>query len=228
VPSNGLGLREITANLDDLAPSTVYTVELVTADAAATVISSTTTPGDAVTTFTHRFTGVPSPGDYKVVVSGSTAPLASDPITAALCDLVTLAPPELELIAPQCDNANSPTVLTANVINLDATKTYYVRIVDSQGATVSGGSDQSVTGSTTATVTFPAVPVPGTYSAQLLIDPGKQLAASSPSATDLTVCLPTLAMTGPGVLIPLGSVAALLLTLGGAVVTGRLRRRMAF
>src|SRR5690606_19925933 len=112
-------------------------------DAAATVISSTTTPGDAVTTFTHRFTGVPSPGDYKVVVSGSTAPLASDPITAALCDLVTLAPPELELIAPQCDNANSPTVLTANVINLDATKTYYVRIVDSQGATVSGGSDQS-------------------------------------------------------------------------------------
>src|SRR5690606_30257053 len=108
----------------------------------------------------------------------------------------------------------SPAVLTAHMIDLDATKTYYVRIVDGSGATVAGGGDQTVTGKTTATVAFPAVPVPGSYMAQLLIDPGKQLAASSGSTTELTVCLPTLAITGPGVLIPLAGVSALLLTLG--------------
>ena len=221
--------REISVAVEGMAASTVYTVRLVTADAAETEIASTTTPGDSVTTFTHTFTGVPIPGDYKVLVlAANTATLASDTITAGPCDLDTLAPPSIELVADQCDGSGTGIgALSARMIDLDATKTYYVRIVDGSGATVTGGEDQTVTGATTATVKFPDVTAPGTYTAQLLIDPGKQLAATSPSSVGLNVCLPTLAMTGPGVLVPLGSVAALLLTLGGAVVMGRLRRRMA-
>jgi len=218
--------RELSVTVDGLDASTIYTVQLVTDDAAATVVSSVVTPGTSAS-FTHIFTNVPSPGDYRVTVTGPSTNLVSDSISAPLCDLPTMAPPSIELAAPVCDDVTSPEVLTARMIDLDATKTYYVRIVDSTGATVPGGDDQTVTGSTTATVTFPAVPVPGTYTAQLLIDPGKQLAATSGGSVDLTMCLPTLALTGPGVLLPLSGAAALLLTLGGAIVTGRLRRRMA-
>ena len=227
-PAPSVAEREISIEVDGLAPSTVYTVQLVTDDAAHAVIASTTTPGDNVATFAHTFTNVPSPGDYKIEVLGAPAPLVSDPITAPLCGLSTLAPPEIEMLVDQCDGVDpAQGAVSARVIELDATRTYYVRIVDGSGATVAGGSDRVVTGVTTATVDFPGITAPGTYTAQLLIDPGKQLAATSPNSVDLMVCLPTLAMTGPGVLVPLGSVAALLLTLGGAVVTGRLRRRMA-
>lgn len=218
--------RAINVHLEGLATSKAYTVQLLTDDAAQTVVDSTTTlVGNA--TFTHTFTGVPAPADYVVKVVGGSAPLVSDSISATPC-LPTLAPPSIEIQADQCSGVGSTIgALSASMIDLDATKTYYVRIVDSTGTTVAGGEDQQVTGSATASVQFPKITTSGTYSAQLLIDPGKQLAATSPTSVDLKICLPTLAMTGPGVLVPLGSVAALLLTLGGAVVTGRLRRRMA-
>lgn len=221
--------RAISVELEGMAPSTVYTISLVTADAAETEIASTTTPGDSATTFAHTFTGVPSPGDYKVLVmASSTAAFESDTVTAGPCGLDTLAPPSIELVADQCDGSGTGIdPLSARMIDLDASKTYYVRIVDASGATVPGGEDRTVSGSTTATVEFPDVTAAGTYNAQLLIDPGKQLAATSTASIDFTLCLPTLALTGPGALVPLGSVAALLLTLGGAVVMGRLRRRMA-
>lgn len=229
-PLNGTD-RAINVQLAGLAASTVYTVQLLTDDAAQTVVASTSTPGDSATTFLHTFTAAPSPGDYVVKVTGTSTSVTSDSISAPRCDLTTLAPPSIELVADQCDATGTGTSpLSARMIDLDATKTYFVRIVDSTGATVAGGEDQEVSGSTTASVQFPKITSSGTYSAQLLINPGKQLAAtSSPSAVDFSICasLPTLAMTGPGVLVPLGSVAALLLTLGGAVVTGRLRRRMA-
>lgn len=219
---------EISVTVDGMSASTVYTVRLVTADAAANEISSTTTPGGTATTFSHTFTGAVAPGDYRVTVTGGTHTVESDTVSLAKCGLDTLAPPSIELLADRCDASGSGIEgLTARLIDLDATKTYYVRIVDAAGVTAPGGEDRSVTGSTTATVKFPGVTTAGTYTAELLIDPGKQLAATSPAAVGFSVCLPTLAMTGPGVLLPLGSVAALLLTLGGALVTGRLRRRMA-
>jgi hypothetical protein len=220
--------RAISVELEGMAPSTVYTVSLVTADADETEIATTTTPGDSATTFVHTFTGVPNPGNYKVLVVGGTDSMESDTVAAAKCGLDTLAPPSIELIADQCDGSGTGIdALAARMIDLDASKTYYVRIVDASGATVPGGEDRTVSGSTTATVEFPDVTAAGTYNAQLLIDPGKQLAATSAASIDFALCLPTLAMTGPGALVPLGSVAALLLTLGGAVVMGRLRRRMA-
>ncbi|MHA6669179.1 hypothetical protein ACX3O0_09960 [Homoserinimonas sp. A447] len=219
--------REINMTVNGLTATTAYTVRLVTTATPAVEIDSMTVPSGTAGTFTHTFGGVPSPGDYKVEVLGSS-PLVSNTVTAADCDLDTLAPPSIELISDQCDASGTGiAALSASMIDLDATKTYFVRIVDGSGATVPGGEDKSVTGSTTATVTFPAVTAAGTYTAQLLINPGKQLAATSPASVVLNVCLPTLAMTGPGVLVPLGGVAALLLTLGGAVVMGRLRRRMA-
>jgi hypothetical protein len=218
--------REISVTVDGLSASTVYTVRLVTADTAKTVVDSTTTPGGAATSFTHTFTGVPSPGEYRVEVLWASETLVSDSISAPLCDLTTLAPPEITILANTCEGTGQR-ALSASVIELDPTSTYYVRVVGSGGTTVAGGEDQAVTGVTTATVRFPRITAPGTYTAQLLVGPGKQLAATSPSSAALAVCLPTLAMTGPGALVPLGSFAALLLTLGGAVVTGRLRRRMA-
>jgi hypothetical protein len=57
--------RAISVELEGMAPSTVYTVSLVTADADETEIATTTTPGDSATTFVHTFTGVPSPGDLQ-------------------------------------------------------------------------------------------------------------------------------------------------------------------
>ena len=220
--------REISVVVAGMEPSTVYTVQLVTNDAAHTVIDSTTTPGDTEMTFTHTFTGVPSPGEYRVEVLGGSERLVSEPISAPLCNLTTLAPPEITLNANQCEGVGrTSSPMSASVIELDATRTYYVRVVDSRGTTVVGGDDQAITGVTTAPGRFPRITAPGTYTAQLLIEPGKQLAATSADSVAVAVCLPTLAMTGPGVLVPLGSIAALLLTLGGAVVTGRLRRRMA-
>jgi hypothetical protein len=220
--------RAISVTVTGLAASTAYTVRLVTTATPAVEIDSTTIPSGTAVTFTHTFIGVPSPGDYKVEVLGGSVTLVSNTVSAGDCDLDTLAPPSIELLVVQCDGVSAAAgALSARMIDLDATSTYYVRLVDGSGDTVPGGEDQTVTGSTTATVQFPGVTAPGTYTAQLLIDPGKQLAATSPSSVDLGVCLPTLAMTGPGVLLPLGSVAALLLTLGGAVVMGRLRRRMA-
>lgn len=220
--------RAVNVTVTGLAASTPYTVRLVTTATPAVEIATTTIPSGAAAPFTHTFIGVPSPGDYKVEVVGGLTTVVSDTVTAGDCDLDTLAPPSIELLVVQCDGVNSTAgALSARMIDLDATRTYYVRLVDGAGDTVPGGEDQTVTGSTTATVTFPDVTAPGTYTAQLLIDPGKQLAATSGSSVDLAMCLPTLAMTGPGVLLPLGSVAALLLTLGGAVVMGRLRRRMA-
>jgi hypothetical protein len=205
----------------------VYTVQLI--DTASTVIASTTTPGDTVTAFAHTFTRFPGPGDYAVKVLGAPEPVVSDSVAVPLCDLDTLAPPSIELTADSCDTAGSaaPAALTARMVDLDSTKTYYVRIVNASGAAVAGGGDRMLTGNTTATVTFPSITTPGDYTAQLLIDPNQQLAATNTASAGLGMCLPTLAMTGPGALVPLGAVAALLLTLGGAVVTGRLRRRVA-
>jgi hypothetical protein len=221
--------RKISATVDGLTASTVYTVRLVTADASATAIASTTTPGGNATSFSYTFTDVPTPGNYKVEVVSGSARLVSDTITAPQCNLVTLAPPSIELTADKCETASSaaPAALTARMTDLDSTKTYYVRIVDASGKAAAGGEDKMVSGVTTATVKFPKVTTPGHYTAQLLIEPGKQLAATSEASAELRMCLPTLAMTGPGELLPLGGIAALLLTLGGAVVTGRLRRRMA-
>lgn len=226
--STGDSEREISVQVDGLAASTVYTVQLVTDDAARTVIASTTTAGGTISTFTHTFTGVPA-GAYKVEVLGGSTTLVSDTVTAAGCGLDTLAPPSIEVLAASCEGVGSaaPAPLRARMIDLDPASTYYVRIVDGSGAAVTGGQDRTVTGVATATVAFPGITAPGTYTAQLLVDPGKQLAATSPASSGVRMCLPTLAMTGPGELIPLGGVAALLLTLGGAVVMGRLRRRMA-
>ena len=218
--------RGISVQVDGLAPSTVYTIQLV--DAASTVVASVTTPGDNLSSFAHTFTGFPTPGDYSITVLGAPEPVVSESVAVPLCDLETMAPPSIELTADSCDSASpTPAALTARMEDLDPTKTYYVRIVSASGATVAGGGDKMVTGSTTAVVAFPDITVPGDYTAQLLIDPGKQLAATSLASASLGMCLPTLAMTGPGALVPLGAVAALLLTLGGAVVTGRLRRQVA-
>jgi hypothetical protein len=179
--------------------------------------------------FSHTFTGVSGPGEYAVRILGATNPVVSDPVAVALCDLDTLAPPSIELVGDPCDGAGSsaPAPLTAQLIDLDPSSTYYVRIVDGAGAAVTGGADRLVSGAATTTVTFPGVTAPGEYTAQLLIDPDKQLAATSPEISARGMCLPTLALTGPGELLPLAGIAALLLTLGGAVVTGRLRRRTA-
>ena len=220
-----LSEREISVQVDGLTPSTVYTIQLV--DAASTVIASVTTPGDNGSSFAHTFTGVPTPGNYSITVRGGPEPVVSESVAVPPCDLDTLAPPSIDLTAHSCDSASSAAGLTARMEDLDPTKTYYVRIVNASGASVAGGGDTMVTGSTTAVLAFPDITAPGDYTAQLLIDPGKQLAATSPESASLGVCLPTLAMTGPGALVPLGAVAALLLTLGGAVVTGRLRRRVA-
>src|SRR5690606_29497977 len=114
------------------------------------------------------FTKVQAGADYFVRVSAGSTTVESAPIAATLCRLPDLAPPSIELIADQCDGVNPPpSALSAGMIDLDVTKTYFVRIVDGSGATVPGGEDKSVTGSTTATVTFPAVTAAGTYTAQL-------------------------------------------------------------
>jgi len=156
--------RDISVAVEGMSASTPYTVRLVTTDAAATEIASITTPGTA-TTFTHTFTGVPTPGDYKVLVTDGTDTYESDTVDATTC-LDTLAPPSIELLADQCDGSGTGIdALTARMIDLDATKTYYVRIVDSSGDTVLGGEDRTVTGSTTATVEFPDVTTAGDYTA---------------------------------------------------------------
>lgn len=232
-----------TLNLKRLVVGSDYVITIVSGEdqPAGTLPLRATTTNHSLRL--HNF----GPGDYYVAVSnvGGAVLTRTAPVTTNCASRVdstppnpqgpnpqgpldTLAAPSIELQTDQCSAAGSGLgTLAARMSDLDDTKNYFVRIVDSAGATVAGGEDQTLTGVTSASVQFPGIVNAGTYTAQLLIDPGKQLTATSASATTTGACLPTLAMTGPGVLIPLGSVAALLLTLGGAVVTGRLRRRMA-
>jgi hypothetical protein len=121
-------------------------------------------------------------------------------------------------------NLSNGTVAIA-LAGLDSTRTYYVRLVDSSGATAAGGAERSISGVTARSITFTGVPSPGTYSAVLSVGPAKQL-VSSEQVVLSRACLSTLAITGPGGVLALVLLAALLMGLGTIAITGRLRRRV--
>lgn len=235
--------RSVSISLEGLTEGTSYVATLVDASAmqarsafAASTPLSVTTSGSG-TTFDYVFEDIPTPASWTLSIDAAGFELASAPLDTMLCELSTLPPPTITAAAQTC-NAVTPSLgaLTVTVADLEPSMNYYVTLVDSSGATVSGGEEQAVTGVTSQELHFAGVSAPGSYTAILRVGSTRALAASADTVVSLVSCLstppsprslPTLAATGiDDVTTALAPLGLLLLTAGGAAIAlARLRRR---
>ncbi|TQL48835.1 hypothetical protein FB562_1941 [Homoserinimonas aerilata] len=245
--ASGVASGGIVMTLDGLTAGTEYVFTLWSAGVAVQTQSHTSTGAE----LEAAFRGL-APGGYEVSATTAAAPGVEiartgtatiadctpaapvPPVTPPAPGLPTLAPPTITAAAGECDvTTPGKGAITVTTAELDATKDYFVTLVDASGNTIAGVSEQAVSGTTGTTLTFAGLETQKPYTAQLLVEPGRQLAATADVAITLacpalaasSLSLPTLAMTGPSEFLALGVFAAALLLAGGATVLGRLRRR---
>lgn len=180
-----------------------------------------TTPAPPRSTLPETKTPTPTP--TPVIETPPTETTA--PPRAVLSEHQTRTLPSITATPSACNSTNlTKGTVSVAVAGLDISRSYYVKLVDTSGATAPGGSERRINDATSKNLSFTGVPAPGDYSAVLLVGPGKQLASDAQVALTRG-CLSTLAFTGAGGVLALVLLAALLLGLGTVVIAGRLRRR---
>jgi hypothetical protein len=221
------GAGEVEVTLSGLSPYTDYTIGLVAKGTTTPLLDSVSRgTADGGSTFSHSFTGV-VPGDYQVVATGARAAVTSEAITMSFCPPTLALDPAITVNPTQCQQTGDTAgALSYDASDLNPAVNYRITLTQKSGAAVSGFTPVTVpSGKTEFSGTFTTVP-PGTYIVTVESTDADSAASAQSDPIALSACdLTTLAFTGAGAYGPLGAVAALLLTLGGAIVLGRLRRR---